>query len=482
MLNLFFDYIAVAAAAGAAGAIALLLAGTQVLDWYWPVALFVAGLVAGAIHARKFLRTDYQLAQMIDRKLSLADRVSTVVFFRRVLGQAPESLRTVEDQALAKLSEQDLADAVPLRIPRSGYACAALLCMAAGLVGVRYGMLRTLDLGQPLARMDFGLFQEPPAVQAVTKKSLIQERFERQLEQLGLDMQDLDAQQQGLSPVEENVEGVSTPGAEPPRAGEKGTPGKNAASEDGTEAPEDGEKGENGSSEGAEDTDSNSPPDANAKQQNAPQGTKPGSNPSQNNSNLMNKMKDALANLMNKLKTPGKEGEPQQSASLAPGQSPGGKQQQNSQKGTQGQGKSQGEGEPGPDQQADEGGDADKTPGNTSKAGDKNSDRPGSQEAKSGMGKQDGEKEIRDAEQLAAMGKISEILGKRAAQVTGEMTVEVSSSKQQLKTAYTDQRALHADTGAEVNRDAIPLMYQSYVQRYFEELRKVEAKTKAVNP
>jgi hypothetical protein len=94
------------------------------------------------------------------------------------------------------------------------------------------------------------------------------------------------------------------------------------------------------------------------------------------------------------------------------------------------------------------------------------------------MGQQDGEKAIREAQQLAAMGKISEIFGKRAQQLTGEMTVEVSSGKQQLKTAWSERKALHADTGAEVNRDEIPLAYQSYIQRYFEEVRKTPAKAK----
>ena len=76
------------------------------------------------------------------------------------------------------------------------------------------------------------------------------------------------------------------------------------------------------------------------------------------------------------------------------------------------------------------------------------------------------------------MGKISELLGKRAAQVTGEMTVEVPSGKQQLKTAYSQNKAVHADAGSDANRDEIPLIYQLYVQRYFEEVRKVQGKTK----
>jgi hypothetical protein len=175
------------------------------------------------------------------------------------------------------------------------------------------------------------------------------------------------------------------------------------------------------------------------------------------------------------LKTPSKSQETQQGA--AQSANSGSKPQQANQKGMQGQSKSQGEGQSSTDQQGDQDSEAgDKAQSAQSKSGDKNSDKPGNQDAKSGQGKQDGDKAIRDAEQLAAMGKISELIGKRAAQVTGEMTIEVPAGKQQLKTLYSQKKALHADAGSEVNRDEIPLMYQPYVQRYYEELRKVKTK------
>ena len=109
-------------------------------------------------------------------------------------------------------------------------------------------------------------------------------------------------------------------------------------------------------------------------------------------------------------------------------------------------------------------------------AADKGTGRPDSSpRERSGIGKEDGSKELREAEQLAAMGKISEILGKRAQNVTGEFTVEVASSHNQLRTAYSRRSARHADAGGEIHRDEIPLIYQHYVQRYFEEVRKEAA-------
>ncbi len=88
------------------------------------------------------------------------------------------------------------------------------------------------------------------------------------------------------------------------------------------------------------------------------------------------------------------------------------------------------------------------------------------------MGSEDGNKEIRQAEQLAAMGKISELIGKRSAAVTGEATVEVQTTSQQLHTAYVKSGAEHSQGGAEINRDEIPVALQPYVQQYFDQLRK----------
>ena len=97
--------------------------------------------------------------------------------------------------------------------------------------------------------------------------------------------------------------------------------------------------------------------------------------------------------------------------------------------------------------------------------------QPQSPDAKSGIGKSDGNKDIEASENAKAMGKISEILGKRQKDVTGEMMIEVSSGKQQLKTAYSGQTAAHKEAGGEINRDEVPLIYQQYVEKYFEQIR-----------
>jgi hypothetical protein len=70
------------------------------------------------------------------------------------------------------------------------------------------------------------------------------------------------------------------------------------------------------------------------------------------------------------------------------------------------------------------------------------------------------------------MGKISEVLGKRSATVTGEMMIEVDTTKQTLKTPWADRQAGHTEAGGEIHRDEVPLIFQPFVERYFEEIRK----------
>jgi hypothetical protein len=112
----------------------------------------------------------------------------------------------------------------------------------------------------------------------------------------------------------------------------------------------------------------------------------------------------------------------------------------------------------------------------------KQSNAPGqktSEDAKSGAGQDDGKKDIENVKALEAMGKMSELLGQRSAAISGELMVEVGTTKQQLKTAMTQQKAGHTDAGGEIHRDQVPLAYQTFVERYFQEVRKTPAAGKA---
>jgi hypothetical protein len=256
--------------------------------------------------------------------------------------------------------------------------------------------------------------------------------------------------------------------------GARGTPasepsGEGEGTEEGDTPGEGGEKnGQDGATGKPENGNSGQPP-ADGKQ-----------GQSGENSSLLDKMRDAFANMMNKMKMPQRGGQGRQMANAQKGgEQMGRRQDGSSQTGERRPGDPEG-GSPSGDAQADREGQpsnmAQGAQGGQSEAG---ADRQASNDAKSGMGKQDGSKDIKDAEQMAAMGKISEIFGKRAANITGEVMVEVPSGKQQLRTPYSQRRAAHAEAGGEIHRDEVPLMYQEFVQQYFEEVRKAESPSPA---
>lgn len=488
LANLAMDQTALAAAVAMGGAILLLVLGTQILNWYWPVFLFAAGLAAGVWRIRRMTPSPYVLAQKIDRRIGSYDALSTAYYFTNGGTARTRQLADLQKGKADRIAlETDIAYAVPIHLSRSAYLLAGVFAIAASLFAFRYGLMHTLDLSAPIANIHFNnpFSIDPARKEASTKKSAIQEQFDEQLKQLGLSLEDLNspagdqklatdkpvsalATPAGQIPIESNEQGQSVDSGKPNDGEPEASEGSDNAKPGTSNQPSDQENGSGTS-------DKQGTPQQ-GKQQTPPSSSK---NPSGENASMADKMRDAVANLLSKLKSPGKQSDSQQNAAQ---QDKGGssKQKQDAgQKGMQGQGKSQGEGQPNPDQQGDQEGESgDQSQSAQSKAGDKNADKAGQQDAKSGIGKQDGDKELRDAEQLAAMGKISELLGKRAAQVTGEMTVEVPSGKQQLKTAYTQNKAVHADAGSEANRDEIPLLYQPYVQRYFEEVRKVQGKTR----
>ena len=205
-------------------------------------------------------------------------------------------------------------------------------------------------------------------------------------------------------------------------------------------------------------------------------GGKPDANNSGENSSMLNKAKDLLQNLLSSLKPPsGNPGSQQQNDPNNQGK--GQPKQQNEKNGQPKSGGQQGDqsegqqGEQGQDQQDR------KQPGNG-----KNDSQQATKQPGSGAGNQDGDKRIKQAEDMAAMGKISEILGKRSANLTGEATVEVQNTSQQLKTAYAPGAAQHGQSGGEVNRDEIPVAMEPFVQEYFKQARKPEPAAPAPPP
>ena len=194
----------------------------------------------------------------------------------------------------------------------------------------------------------------------------------------------------------------------------------------------------------------------------------------------MEKMKDAMSSLMAKMRpNPGSQkslqnNEKQSDEKQTTQASAANKDQQSKSQNSKDQQSSQD-----PNAQGEEQGQTtEKAQASQGKSSDKANDKSGN-DAHSGIGRQDGSKETREAEQQQAMGKLAEIIGKRSQNLTGEMMVESPASKQQqLKTQYSQRQGHHSDLGGEINRDQVPLIYQQYVREYMEQVRK-ESKSDA---
>jgi hypothetical protein len=182
--------------------------------------------------------------------------------------------------------------------------------------------------------------------------------------------------------------------------------------------------------------------------QNRQSAAKQGSSSSDESSGLLTKVEDAIENMISSLKPPqsfpdvrpqsGQDQSNQPAKVRQSGGLPG-----DSQEGRSGEGARDAQGSQGKSAGGSGTGQASKQPG-------------------SGIGSQDGDKNIRQAEQLAAMGKISEIIGKRSANLTGEVTVEVQSTSQQLRTPDARRGVQHSQSGAGIGRDEIPAALQTY--------------------
>jgi len=483
--HIFCHQLSLAAVVALGGFILLLLLGTQILDWYWPIILFVAALAVGLWRIRRKIPTKYQVARSIDSRLEWKDVLSTACYF----GEHPErttSPREVVERQRAAAEElapsADLRVGLPFLAPRSLYACGALAMAAFGLFAVRYGVTHSLSLRPSLVQMAFdGLFGSPQQVAEAKKLGKPASKQSPQ-ETIGVEALDDTKATTAQPPPDDATEATNTQnptdadsGSDP--VGDKDKSGAKAddqASDDksGADADEDADEAKSASDSLNDDKSGkdNAGGDQQANSKNSD------SSKSQNgNSSLADKMRDAISNLISKLKPQSKNNDGKQ-ASNSQSQSQSGEKQngkQNNQSSKQQDDMNAG------DPKSEVASNGDQSQPSPGKGSGKNPDHANAPDGKSGIGKDDGDKATREAEQLAAMGKISELIGKRAQNVSGEVMVEVSSGKQQLRTQYSQRDATHVEAGSDINRDEVPLAYQQYVQQYFEEIRKSSpAKTK----
>jgi len=444
--------------------ILLLVLGTQVLSWYWLTLIPAAAAAAALYRIYRRLPSPYAVARKIDRRMELADTLSTALFFDTgdpSLHISPEFRRLQRAEAERLAQGIDVRKAVPYAVPQTAYIAAALLLIATSVFALRYGLSERLDLRQPLARM---LQQRLGLGEQEQRARLDPHRSDKGMDQMpapedGEQASPLDDPNQIPQDAAENYAGD-----QPQAAGAKSD--RNSKNQEQLEPDsnqDQAEQAEDASSEGKQNSANPKDSQKNGKE------SQSGSNSSNSNQSLLSRMKDAMQNLLSSMQQPNQ----QQNASNQNSKSGKGQQNQNTQQAQKGEKKNAQMNQSQEQQAADEG---DQGQNAQSQAADKADSPLANKQPGSGAGNKDGSKDLKQAEQLAAMGKISEIIGKRAANVTGEVTVDVQNTSQQLRTGYQDRRAEHTQAGAEINRDEIPVALESYVEHYFEQVRKQPGK------
>jgi hypothetical protein len=436
------------AAVTAAVLILLLLLGTDILGWHWLIAMPAATLAAGLSIAIRRVPGFYLTAQLVDARLHLADTLSTALFY-----SSPEGARRSDpgmrehqhERALRASQSIRAADAVPFRTPRMLYAAAPLALVAGSLFILRYTWRDHLDLRQPI----------PAIAECLLRLPKVQ-----------------------LSDLLERKEPPAKRAAAEPKTGEDAAEGARAGDRSAQARPSDlSEKAEQQKDRGATSSASNgtqAAPDSNHRQGSADrregQSQQDGANQearqSDSSSSLISKVSDALRSMWSQLKPQSKSqaGGDMRQANL--GRDPNGRGGRLDQRRDGRPGKDPSAGQPGSAQGAQGRG---QQPSSAMGDGKNNGDRE-KQEASS-AGNEEGDKAAKKAGELAAMGKISVILGKRSENVTGNAAVQTVSGEQTLITPYTDARATHIHGGAEIDRDEVPVALQDYVQKYFAEVR-----------
>ncbi len=463
------------------GIVLLLILGTQILDWRVMAALCLAGLGIAVYRTLKRIPTEYKIAVLVDNHSGLHDALSTAYHF----SDAAKAARVSSSVQAAQLAHAeslipavDLEQAIPFRLPRALYAMGVLGLVASSLFALRYGTSKKLDWRAPISQLiieSLGL-KDPEAKQAAAlNKKKTDPVTGEPVDSSGNPLPKSEQKKDEPEPPPANsLQSAGDPDSSSEKAdasSEKGGDSKGKSGDKaGGDEQSDSDKAEGGSPQSGK----NSPDNPNGSQDGPQQGEQAGGKQSDSNQNsLLSKMKEAMSNLLSKAKPQSAPQNGKKEAGQGQQQQKAQSQQQSGEKGSQQnqQGESQ---ESADSQQGEQPGDSDNSQDSQGKGSGKNSDKQASSQPGSGIGKQDGSKEIAAAQQQAAMGKLSEIIGKRSQNVSGEMMLDVQSGPQQLKTQYSKSGATHSAASGDISRDEVPVSLQGYVQQYFDEVRKSE--------
>jgi hypothetical protein len=470
LMLLYLEQGAIAASFVFAGCALILILGTQLLNWYWLAVLGGAGAVTAAIRVRRRRSSAYLTAQTLDARLALFDTVSTAWHVLRTPGLAASPAGRMQvEQAETLAAEIDPDRVFPVKLERTWAFALALGAVALALFSIRYLVQRDMNLSRALVPLHL------EQLTAALRNEIGVARRPDSAPPLSGNQQNEGAQNpkaQGSDPRMNDVLGMKNPAEAPSKEdGVQSASPKTKATDDG-HSPVSGKStsGEN-SSDSSSNASSKNSAHASSKGNEQDSQSQKGSSNDQNDS-LMSKMKDAVSSFMAQMKPDNPSESPQSSSqnSAAPDQdqtqNENGQSQSQTSASQSAQAQTKSDAKSSAQAQATEMSQA----GDSRKSG--NSENKDGNQSKSGVGKQDGGKEVKLAQEQEAMGKLAEIIGKRSRDVSGEMMVEVPSGRQQLKTSYTGEVAHHSDTGGEINRDEVPVALQPYVREYMERVRR----------
>jgi hypothetical protein len=465
---LVIEQIAFALAPVLGGTILLLLLGTQILHWYWIAFLGLGGVALATIRIRDRKTSPYRTAQILDRRFHLEDSLSTAWFLL-------DGDRTGPHTASAEFQLQQAEEiagnvqpsaAFPVSFGRAWVLSGALAMVAFGLFTARYLVTRSLTFEQSLIPIQITLVFERLEAKLFAPKKTPGDTSGNDPIQADADRSN--SQSTSPEPAETPQLRGEQPSTTPDPNGNARSTTQANAGKPGDPQSKDGQTREAQSGNAQSDGKQSDQPSATEKtvQSGDPQQQPNGGQ--QGSQGLMEKMRDALSSLMSKLH---QDSAHQGQQSSRPSDQDSGSRQSSGQA-QQGQQQDARNQQSAQDQASDAQAQAQATERTDASQGRSSDSSPqkGS-DARSGIGRQDGDKALKEAEQLQAMGKLAEIIGKRSASLTGEMTVETGSGKQQLKTAYTQKLGRHSDSGGEINRDEVPLEDQQYVRTYMEMVR-----------
>jgi len=441
--NLLVHQLTRAAAVIFGGGVVILLAGTEYLSAFWLILLVAVAVGAAVYIALRKRPSTYRVAQSIDAKLQLHDTLSTAAHFIEAPGSEDAAIRESQRlQAERTAQSVDLKQALPLGRPSALYPAVGLALALAAILLLRYAVLGSFD----------------PHTSLVA--SAYDNVFGAAKQQAKLPGSPEGGDQPGDGGEESKEAQKNSDFAGDPSANFDPATPENQQDQNKQEASNKDQGTDGGKKEDSPGKDSSSDEQKQGDKQQADgnQNAKSNTEPS-----LLNKVREALNDMLNKMKSsPNDQGKNQKSDPSDSEQQPGQ------------DGQSQ---EKGDSQQAQNG-----KQSSDAQDGSNSAQNQKSQEPQNGIGSQEGDKAAKQAEALKAMGKITELLGKRAENVKGAVMVEVGSTKQQLKTPLGQSHSTHAEAGSEIHRDEVPPIYEQFVQQYYEKIRKTSSSSANKQP